>query len=116
MRSSAANAILLAACIVLAAVGIPWLVRELQSLPHPTTLARRADSRIVTLEVDGLSCDGCADAIERRIRALPGVETAEVRGPQKRAYVVCARVVHDSSLVGAVSAAGPGFTARIVAR
>jgi copper chaperone CopZ len=116
IKSSMWNAAALAAAVVLAAVGAPWLIRELRSLPPPATLAQRAGTRVATLEVDGLACEGCARAVERRLAALPGVESAAVRTLQKRAYVVCARDVHDSSLMRAVATAGPGFTARIVDR
>ena len=116
MKSSLWNGIALAAGLVLLAVGVPWLARELRSLPSAGTLAGRAGTRIATLDVGGLTCDGCATAVERHLAAIPGVETASVRIPQKRADVVCAKDVHDTTLVRAVTAAGPGFVARVVSR
>lgn len=110
------NGVALCAGVVALAAGGPWLVQELRTLPQPATLAARADQRIVTLEVGGMTCAGCAAKVKGELAEIPGVETAEVRWEQRRAYVVAARDVPDSSLTGAIQRAGPAFLARVTTR
>ena len=97
-------------------LGAPWLVREMRTLPSATALAARADQKVVTLEVGGMTCSGCASAVQSKLTALPGVANAAVRYRQNRAYVVCDRSVADSALVQAVHRAGPGFLAVVAPR
>ncbi len=68
--------------------------------------SRRAETR---LALSGLYCAGCAGVIEAALRALPGVERAEVQGSAERAQV-CWRpdALRASQLVEAVRAAGYG--------
>lgn len=96
--------------VVLATLG-PVLVRAIGSLPHPRELAARADARVVSLEVGGMTCSGCAARVREELEAVRGVSTAEVRLADQRAIVVCAKSVADSALISAVHRAGPGFTA-----
>ena len=110
MKRDLLNAAALAAGLLVLAVGGPVVVRQLAHLP-PRTLAARADERIVTLEVAGMTCSGCASAVQARLAEVAGVSTVTVRYPQRRAYVVCDRAVSDTALVAAVHRAGPGFTA-----
>jgi len=110
------NALAIVAVVVLLAAAGPWLVRELRSLPQPMSLAARADQRVVTLEVGGMTCAGCAAKVKGDLAVLPGVSMAEVRYAQRRAYVVCDKSVPDSVLTGAVHRAGPGFLAAIAPR
>lgn len=102
------------AAVLVLAVGGPLLVRELRTLPDTQALAGRADGKIVTLEVGGMTCEACAGAIRAKLSALDGVSTVDVRLEQDRAYVVCERGVADSTLVTAVEGAGPAFIARVV--
>jgi hypothetical protein len=83
------NSLALVMGVVALTVGGPWLIGHLRSLPSGKTLAARADQRIVTLEVGGMTCGGCAATVKSRLADLPGVRTVEVRYPQRRAYVVC---------------------------
>ena len=101
-----------AVVVALAAAG-PWLVRELRSLPNRSELAARGDQHVVTLEVGGMTCSGCAAKIQTTLAAIPGVSAAKVRLTQRRAYVVCGAGVADSALVGAVGRAGPGYLAAV---
>jgi copper chaperone CopZ len=94
----------------------PWLAREVASLPRPGALAARASQRIVTLEIGGMTCAGCARTVRTQIAAVHGVSAVEVRLRQKRAYVVCDRAVADTALVGAVERPGAAFQAAVVAR
>jgi len=102
--------------VLVLAVGGPLLVRELRTLPDPRALAGRAGEKIVTLEVGGMTCEGCAGTIRSQIASLEGVSTVDVRLEQDRAYVVCDRDLPDSALVATVEGAGPAFIARVVPR
>jgi copper chaperone CopZ len=102
--------------VLVLAVGGPWLVREIRELPGHRALAARSEQRIVTLEVSGMTCKGCAAKVQAELSAVSGVAEAQVRLGQDRAYVVCDRALADSSLLGAVHRAGPGFLAAVVNR
>lgn len=93
-----------------------WLFRQMRSLPAASALAARADQRIVTLEVGGMTCSNCAATIQARLSSVPGVSNVAVRYPQHRAYVVCDAAVRDTALTGAIGRAGPGFLAAITPR
>ena len=114
MKRDILNVAALVAGVLVLAVGAPVLVQQVRSLPP--SLAARADERIVTLEVAGMTCGGCASLVEARIAALAGVSTVAVRYQQRRAYVVCGVGVADSALAGAIARAGPGFSAVVTAR
>ncbi len=66
----------------------------------------------VTLDVQGMTCDGCAAHVEKALRGVAGVEEAKVpnwRGG--RATVTAGAAVADEALVRAVEAAG--YRARV---
>ena len=109
------NRVALVLGLVLFAVGGPWLVHEVRSLP-PNTLAGRAGQRVVTLEIAGMTCDACAASVHGRLAQVPGVSTCDVRYHERRAYVVCGRGVADTTLTSAVHRAGPGFLAAVANR
>jgi copper chaperone CopZ len=116
MRRDLWNIVALVAGVLAIAILGPWMVRELRSLPDSRALAARSGERIVTLEVAGMTCAGCAAKLEEEISTLAGVSAVKVRVGQDRAFVVCARSVEDSLLLGAVRRAGPGFSARIASQ
>lgn len=107
------NSVGLALAVILLAVGGPWLVREVSNLPRPVKLAARAQQRVVTIEIGGMTCKGCAAKVKSELVTVPGVESAEVRLQQRLAYVVCDRSVADTALTSAVGRAGPGFLASV---
>lgn len=109
------NVVALVGGVLVLAVGGPVLVQQLRSLP-PRALAARAQERIVTLEVGGMTCSGCASSVRASLTQVPGVSTVSVRFPQRRAYIVCDRSVADTALVAAVHRAGPGFLAAVASR
>jgi copper chaperone CopZ len=116
LKTGFLNGAAIAVAILLLAVGGPWLVRELRTLPSHHQLAARSNERIVTLEISGMTCSGCAAKVKGSLATVPGVSAAEVRLHQDRAIVVCARSVPDSALIGAVESAGPSFLAAIATR
>jgi copper chaperone CopZ len=79
-------------------------------------LSARADQRIVTLAVGGMTCAGCARTLESSLARIPGVSAATVRFPERRAYVVCGPALADSTLIATIQGAGPRFTAAVAAR
>jgi copper chaperone CopZ len=107
------NSAALVVGVLILAVGGPWLVHQMRSLPQGT-LAARADQRVVTLEVGGMTCGGCAATVQAKLAEVPGVATAAVRYQERRAYVVCDKAVADSALTGMVARAGPGFMGAVV--
>ncbi|MBI1796176.1 MAG: heavy-metal-associated domain-containing protein [Candidatus Eisenbacteria bacterium] len=115
MRRDLFNIGALVTMVLVLAVGGPWLAREVKSLPRQS-LAARAGQRVVTLEVGGMTCSGCASAVQASLDQVPGVATTLVRLQQRRAYIVCDLGVPDTSLVAAVHRAGPGFLAAVAAR
>jgi len=116
MSRQALNAVAVIVGVLTLAVGGPWLAAQLRDLPDARTLASRSGERIVTLEISGMTCAGCAATLQSELSAVPGVSVAQVRHGQERAYVVCARDVADTALVGAVNRAGPGFAVTIAGR
>ena len=115
MKRDIVNIAALVAGILVLAIGGPVLVRQLHSLPR-ATLAARADQRIVTLAVAGMTCSGCARSLESSLARVDGVSAVSVRYPERRAYVVCGRGTSDSVLIAAVRGTGPAFTAAVAER
>ncbi len=115
MKRDVLNIVALVAGVLVLAIGGPVIARQLRSLP-PAALAARAGERIVTLEVAGMTCSGCASTVQERLAGIEGVSTAAVRYAQRRAYVVCRPGVEDSTLIAAVARVGTGFAAAITSR
>lgn len=115
MKRDLLNAAALAAALLVLAIGGPLIVRQLGTFPA-RSLAARAGERVVTLEVSGMTCRGCASSVEKGLAGIAGVSAATVRLQQRRAYVVCGRAVTDTSLIAAVRHAGPGFSAAVTPR
>ncbi len=113
MQTEKWNAIAVVAGVLALAVGGPVIVQQIRTLPKPASLVARAEQRVVTLDVGGLTCANCAGAVGRSLTSIPGVVTADVRFHEHRAYIVCARAVADSTLTAAVHRAGPGFLAAV---
>lgn len=114
MNRQLANGVALAVAVVTLAVGGPWLVSHFGSLPDARVLAARAQGKVVTLEVGGMTCAGCEGAVRTQLDQVAGVSAVEVRHEQARAYVVADKTVPDSLLVAAVRRAGSGFAAVVV--
>ncbi|MBI3080886.1 MAG: mercury(II) reductase [candidate division NC10 bacterium] len=66
----------------------------------------------MTLQIEGMTCDGCARHVTRALEAVPGVEEARVPTWQAGlAQVVAGSDVSEEALLGAVTAAG--YRARV---
>lgn len=107
------TAMLVVGVLALTVIG-PWLWKEVRTLPGRQALAARSGERIVTLEVSGMSCSGCATRVRDGLAALPGVSGVVVRHDQHRAYVICREGVADSALTAAVRGASVAFAASVV--
>ena len=116
MNRNAIHAVFAIGAIALLAVIGPWVFHEARTLPGAKPLANRASQRIVTLEVNGMTCQACEASIRAELEQTPGVATCEVRRGQRRAYVVVDGGTQDSTLVAAVRRAGGGFWAQVVAK
>src|SRR5262245_21875103 len=64
-----------------------------------------------TLAIEGMSCMSCAGRVEKALRAVPGVVSAEVNLASERAHVRARHAMETSALVAAV--AGAGYAARL---
>ena len=66
---------------------------------HPT------DTRVVNLEIQGMTCASCVNRVERKLGKLPGV-SASVNLPLENARVTAPAGVSDEQLLQTVKAAG----------
>jgi copper chaperone CopZ len=115
MKRDVLNIVALVAVVLVLAIAGPLLVRQVRSLPV-RALAARGHEKVVTLEVGGMTCSGCAASVQASLARMPGVATVSVRLRQRRAYILCEPSVADTALVAAVHRAGPGFLAVVAAR
>ncbi|MGH7742389.1 MAG: heavy-metal-associated domain-containing protein [Candidatus Eiseniibacteriota bacterium] len=117
MKRELALGMSVAIALVLGVCFAPAAWRGARALPRVfSALSARADQRVVTLEVAGMTCANCADRVAGEIERVPGVSTADVRLAERRVIVVCRKSVADSLLAEAVSRAGPGYRAFAAAR
>lgn len=116
MNRTAITVVTAVVAVLLVVVIGPWVFREMRSLPGSGSLAERSSQRIVTLAVNGMTCQACEASIRAELESTPGVATCEVRRGQQRAYVVVDAATPDSTLVAAVRRAGGGFWAQVVAK
>ena len=92
------NALALVAGVVVLAVGAPWLVEQIRTLPKPHALAARAEQRVVSLDVGGMTCKNCANAVKNTLARVDGVTEVQVRFAEHKAIIVCDAAVADSTL------------------
>ncbi len=69
-------------------------------------MSEAASGRRKTLQIDGMHCAGCAQAVERALQAVEGVADAGVDLINERAFVDTSSDVSDAVLIAAVRAAG----------
>ena len=66
--------------------------------------------RVLTLDIEGMTCASCVNRIERKLEKLPGV-TAAVNLPLETARVTAPADVEDGTLIEVIRKAG--YDARI---
>lgn len=99
---------------VLGAATFPSYVGYLLADPAPTREAGPSDAfRTVTLDIGGMTCEGCAALVQNSLARLPDVQSASVSYADRRAIVTIDRVsgLQEDSLLDAIEAAG--YTARV---
>lgn len=100
---------------VLGAATFPSYVGYLLADPAPTQQAGPSDAfRTVTLDLGGMTCEGCAALVQNSLTGLPGVQSASVSYADRLAIVTIDRVsgLEEDSLINAIEAAG--YTAWVV--
>ncbi len=74
-------------------------------------LLRPPDTRVVELDIEGMTCASCVNRVEKKLGKLEGVE-ATVNLPLESAYVTVPSGITDEQLVDTVNAAGYKATLR----
>ena len=59
-----------------------------------------------TMMINGMACAHCKARVEAVLKAVAGVENAEVTLEEKKAVVSCSQPVEESALIQAVTDAG----------
>lgn len=62
--------------------------------------------KTITLNVTGMSCEGCVNSVKSALSRLEGVHKADVSLADKQAVLEVEDAVDATDLVGAVEAAG----------
>ncbi len=62
--------------------------------------------RKITLDVDGMQCEGCENAVDAALSAVDGVRRTDVSHAEDRAELVLDDDVSEEKLVAAVEEAG----------
>lgn len=63
--------------------------------------------KTVTLKIEGMNCDGCADTIKTRVEKQPGVQAVTVSFDEGQARILYdPRVTGDDRLVAVVQESG----------
>lgn len=68
--------------------------------------------RKVTLDVEGMTCEGCASAVESALSGIEGVRRADVSLEAGEARIVAEDELAVADLVAAVEGAGYGAADR----
>ncbi|WP_290370425.1 heavy metal-associated domain-containing protein, partial [Microbacterium sp. Bi128] len=74
-------------------------------------LLDRAGSRVIDLDIEGMTCASCVNRVERRLGKLDGVE-ASVNLPLESARVSVPADITDDQITATVAAAGYRATVR----
>lgn len=65
----------------------------------------------VELEVSGMGCEGCANAVRGALESMDGVRRAEVSLEGESARALVDEEIDEGALIAAVEAAGYGASA-----
>ena len=74
-------------------------------------LLDQAGSRVIDLDIEGMTCASCVSRVERKLGKLDGVE-ATVNLPLESAHVTVPAAVTDEQITATVAAAGYKATIR----
>ncbi|KAK2078769.1 hypothetical protein QBZ16_003609 [Prototheca wickerhamii] len=95
----------LRASAIVGAVNDAGFVAELVS---DVVVASGPASELLTIEIEGMTCGACSSAVEAALRALPGVESAEVSVTLARALVALGRGASAAQALAAIEDCGFG--------
>lgn len=70
------------------------------------TITKGEKNMTKTMIINGMACAHCKARVEAALKAVAGVENAEVTLEEKKAVVSCSQPVEDSTLIQAVTDAG----------
>jgi len=75
-------------------------------------LLHQPGTRVVELDIEGMTCASCVNRVEKKLGKLDGVQ-ATVNLPLESAHVTVPAGITDEQLINTVNAAGykPGFAA-----
>lgn len=97
--------ILMAIVFVAAALAVGFFVRTQQGHAQPSV--SQSDTKVVTIPIEGMSCQACAARIKRALKAIDGVAEVEISLEHRNARV---RYVEDTvspeRLVAAINLLG----------
>lgn len=65
-----------------------------------------AEVRTVTLDVQGMDCNGCVETVTKSLTGLDGVENCTVDLASSTATITAEAEATDEMIIGAVAAAG----------
>ncbi len=74
-------------------------------------LLNQAASRVVELDIEGMTCASCVNRVERKLGKLDGVE-ASVNLPLESAHITVPAGISDQQIVDTVNATGYKATLR----
>ena len=77
----------------------------LQKRDTPRLLSQMSNSKLVELEIEGMTCTACARRVEKNLNKVPGV-TAYVDFATEKAHVTLSQIVDNNQLIAAVESAG----------
>lgn len=96
-----------ATVFVLAFVLFPNYVGSLMGSDTPSEQAPASTSAVeVTLDIGGMTCEGCATVLRTALLEVPGVSSANISYEKKQAIVVAEPTVTDRAIRQAVEGAG----------
>ena len=81
-------------------------VPDATTVPTGAAAAATGATTEWNLPIDGMSCAACAGRVEKALRAVPGVASANVNLATERADIRLSAPVERAALVGAVESAG----------
>jgi mercuric ion transport protein len=119
-RSSGLNPIVLLGFVTVFAVillALPWYLNTLEDKMYrePEAMEIAPENRIqTTFVVEGMTCTGCENAIQKRVSSLPGIELVEADHVAMQTMVVFDKSkVTEESITQAIIDAGYAVTGKL---
>ena len=81
-----------------------------------TAETRPSPPDLITLEIGGMTCQGCVARVQRQLASVPGVHRVDVSLSDQRARVLADPAVADTALTRAVRRAGSEYLGIVLNR